>query len=362
VRAAVMERINEPLTEAEVDCDDLRQDEVLVRVTDSGICHSDRGAQLGHQDRQLPIVLGHEVAGVVARTGSHVTHVSVGDHVVGSAAAYCGTCRQCLLGQPQHCLSKGQVRADGTARLTAGGRPVQVMTGLGSFADHMIVSDRALVRVPPEMPLDKAALLGCAVVTGVGAVLHRARVRPGDTVAVVGCGGVGLNAIQAARMAGAAQIFAVDLVPAKLELAKAFGATYVVDASRQDSVETVREVSRGGVDHAFEVIGLPATIEQACQMTGLRGTTTIVGVAPIGSSMSLSPLAMMAGEKRVQGSRLGSANFRLDIPALCQLYLRGQLMLDELISEVIDLSQVNRGLDRLDSGETARSVIHFDHA
>jgi S-(hydroxymethyl)glutathione dehydrogenase / alcohol dehydrogenase len=362
MRAAVLNRFGEPLTETEVDLAEPAADEVLVRVTDSGICHSDRTVQLGSQDRPLPLILGHEAAGVVERVGSGVSGLQPGDHVVGCNSASCGQCLWCARGLPQHCSDKGQARADGSARLVRDGCEVHAFVGLGGFADHMLVSQRALVRIPSEMPLDKAALLGCAVLTGMGAVLHRAKVRAGQTVAVIGCGGVGLNAVQAARLAGAGRIFAVDINPVKLERACIFGATDAVDASRHDSVDAVLGLSGGGVDHALEVVGSGPTIEQAFQMTGVRGTTTVVGVPLPAATVTLPALVFMAAEKRIQGSRMGSANFRADVPLYCELYLRGQLLLDELISEVIDLSEVNQGLQALDGSDGARSVIHFEHA
>lgn len=297
---------------------------------------------------------------MVERAGSQVKGLVPGDHVVGCTAANCGQCLWCMRGEPQHCTNKGQTRADGSPRLFHDGDAVHALVGLGGFADHMLVSERALVRIPPEMPLDKAALLGCAVVTGMGAVLHRAKVRVGQTVAVIGCGGVGLNAVQAARVAGAGRIFAVDINPAKLERARTFGATDTIDASRQDSVEAVLNLSDGGVNHALEIVGSAPTIEQAFHMTGLRGTTTVVGVPHPAATVTLPASVIMGAEKRIQGSRLGSGNFKADIPLYCELYLRGQLLLDELISEVIDLSDVNRGLKALDGSDGARSVIHFD--
>ncbi|MBV9203890.1 MAG: Zn-dependent alcohol dehydrogenase [Actinobacteria bacterium] len=362
MRAAVLHHFGEPLAEADVELAEPAPDEVLVRVTDSGICHSDRTVHLGAQDRPLPLILGHEASGVVEQVGSQVTGLAPGDHVVGCSSAHCGQCLWCARGLPQHCSDKGQARADGSARLCLDGRDVHAFVGLGGFADHMLVSARALARIPPQMPLDKAALLGCAVLTGMGAVLHRASVRAGQTVAVIGCGGVGLNAVQGARLAGAGRIFAVDLNPAKLERARAFGATDTIDASRQDSADAVRQLSGGGVDHALEVVGSGPTIEQAFKMTGVRGTTTVVGVPHPAATVTLPAHVFMAAEKKIQGSRMGSANFRADIPLYCELYLRGQLLLDELISEIIDLSDVNRGLEALDGSDGARSVIHFEHA
>lgn len=360
MRAAVLESFGEPLVQSEVELTDLAPDEVLVRVVASGICHSDRTAQVGAQDRPLPLILGHEAAGVVERAGSAVTGFRAGDHVVGAASAYCGQCAYCLRGLTQHCADKGLTRSTGGARLLRDGAEVHAFVGLGGFAEHMLVSERALVRLPEEMPLDKGALLGCAVLTGIGAVRHRAGVQSGQSVAVIGCGGVGLNAVQGARLVGASRVIAVDLSPAKLERACEFGATDVVDASADDAVEVVRALTAGdGVDHALEVVGLGRTIEQAFAMTGVRGQVTVVGVARPEETVTLPAVAMMAFEKSVQGSRLGSGNFRVDVPLYSRMYLQGQLKLDELISEVIDLSEVTRGLEQLDGSDGARSVIHF---
>ena len=360
MRAAVLEKFDAPLVESDLELAEPARDEVLVRIVASGICHSDRSAHVGAQQRPLPAILGHEAAGIVEQVGTDVTTVRPGDHVVGSASAYCGRCTWCLRGLTQHCTEKGQARADGSARATRDGAEIHPYVGLGGFATHMLVSERAVVKLPEEMPLDKGALLGCAVLTGVGAVRNGARVQAGQTVAVIGCGGVGLNAVQGARLVGASRIIAVDLSAAKLDRARQFGATEVVDASADDPVQAVLALTDGGVDHALEVVGLPTTIEQAFGMTGVCGTTTVVGVAGAQAQVTLPALAIMATEKKVQGSRLGSGNFRLDVPLYSAMYLRGQLMLDELISEVIGLEDVNRGLTELDGSDGARSVIHFD--
>jgi S-(hydroxymethyl)glutathione dehydrogenase / alcohol dehydrogenase len=360
MRAALLEKFGAPLVEADVDVSEVAADEVLVRVVASGICHSDRSVHLGTQDRPLPLVLGHEASGVVEQVGAQVRGFRPGDHVVGAASAYCGTCQWCLRGWPQHCAEKGVTRTGGGARLTRDAAEVHAFVGLGGFATHMLVSERALVRLPDEMPLDKGALLGCAVLTGIGAIRHRAGVRAGETVAVIGCGGVGLNAVQGARLVGASRIIAVDLNAAKLDRAREFGATDVVDASADDPVEAVLSLTGGGVDHALEVVGLGRTIEQAFAMTGVRGATTVVGVARPDETVTLPAIAFMALEKGVRGSRMGSANFRVDVPLYSRMYLRGQLKLDELISEVIGLEDVTRGLEELDGSDGARSVIHFD--
>ena len=359
MRAAVLERFGEPLIEVDVEPAGIAPDEVLVRVVASGICHSDRTVHVGAQDRPLPLVLGHESSGVVEEVGSAVTMFAPGDHVVGSPSACCGRCGYCLRGLTQHCTDKGQTRTGGGPRLVRGGAEVHAFIGLGGFADHMLVSERGLVRIPDEMPLESAALLGCAGLTGVGAVRHRADVRAGQAVAVIGCGGVGLNAIQAARLVGATQIIAVDLNPAKLARARDFGATDVVAAAADDPVEAVRTLTDGGADQVLEVVGLGATIEQAFAMAGVHGRVTVVGVARPEETITLPAAALVTSERLIQGSRIGSGDFRVDIPLYCQMYMRGQLKLDELISEVIDLSEVTRGLEQLDSSDGARSVIRF---
>jgi S-(hydroxymethyl)glutathione dehydrogenase / alcohol dehydrogenase len=359
MRAAVLESFNSDLVEQSIELDAPAPDEVLVQVVASGLCHSDRSVHLGAQDRPLPLVLGHEASGVVTRVGAAVTGLRKGDHVVGSAAAFCGVCSQCLRGRPQHCTDKGNARASGEPRMTGSGRAVHAFVGLGGFATHMLVSERAVTRIPDEMPLEVAALLGCAVLTGLGAVRHRARVGIGDVVVVIGCGGVGLNAIQGARLAGASQIIAIDLNAAKLDRALQFGATTVVNAAQADPVDAVLHLTGGGAAHALEVVGRPETIQQAYAMVGVGGTVTVVGVTRPDDQIQLPAISMMS-EKRIQGSRMGSSNFRVDVPLYCDMYLRGQLMLDELISERIELSGVNGGLARLDGSDGARSVIRFD--
>lgn len=360
VKAAVLERFGQPLVLDELDVGDVAADEVLVRTVAVGLCHTDRTMQLGGQPLPLPLLLGHEAAGVVERVGSAVTSLRPGDHVVTCASAFCGECEWCTRGLLQHCVAKRRTRPEGRPpRLSRHGEPVNVLTGLGAFASEMLVYERALAKVPEEIPLDRAALLGCAVLTGVGAVRNRARVASGETVAVVGCGGVGLNVVQGARLCGAARIVAVDLLPAKLEQALRFGATDVVDASRGDAVEQVLELTGGGVDHAFEVVGRPATIEQAFAMTRTFGTATVVGVTRPGEVARI-PTDALLQEKRLQGSRMGSSRFRLDIELYSRLYLAGRLMLDELVSESIDLADINRGLEALDGSDLVRSVVIID--
>jgi S-(hydroxymethyl)glutathione dehydrogenase / alcohol dehydrogenase len=359
MQAAVLERFGGPLVIEDVDVAEAGPDEVLIRTAACGVCHSDRTIQLGAQPRPLPFLLGHEAAGVVEQVGAGVRGIRPGDHVVACGSAFCGSCEWCMRGLLQHCESKGWARADGEPpRLTLHGQSLPALVGLGAFASHLLVHERAVAVIPPEMPLDRAALLGCAVLTGMGAVRHRAQVAAGQTVAVIGCGGVGLNAIQGARMCGAARIVAVDLAAAKLTRAQTFGATDVVDASDGDPVGAVRELTGGGVDHALEVVGSAATIQQAFAMTRTYGTTTVIGVTRPEEVISVPAYELMQ-EKRLQGSRLGSSAFRLDIPLYCRLYLDGRLMLDELVSDTIALPDVNAALTALDGSDAARSVIAF---
>jgi S-(hydroxymethyl)glutathione dehydrogenase/alcohol dehydrogenase len=240
------------------------------------------------------------------------------------------------------------------------GKPVNPFAGLGAFAERMVVHRNAIVTVPKELPLDRAALLGCAVVTGVGSVVNGARVAPGSTVAVIGCGGIGLNLIQGAVLAGAGRIIAIDLQKKKLDLARIFGATDVIDASSADDpVKAVQELTKGGVDYAFEAIGLTKTAEQAFAMIRPGRTAYLVGVPPMGASIQLPGIAMLMLGKGLQGLFMGSSRFKQDIPMLASLYLRGRLKLDELIAERITLAQVNEGYAKMRTGEQARSVIVF---
>ena len=359
MRAAALEVAQGPLRVIDVDVDRPEDNEILVRTAACGVCHSDLTVRSAPAPGPLPLVLGHEAAGVVEAVGSSVTAFTPGDRVVTCPAAFCGNCEWCIGGRPQLCVDKGRQRRPGSPpRLTAGGEPVAAFAGLGGFAETLLVSERAAVRIPDDLPLDKAALLGCAVVTGMGAVLNTARVRPGETVAVIGCGGVGLNAVQAARFAGAARIIAVDKLVSKLGRATEFGATDIVDAGAVDPVDAVVELTRGGVDHAFEVVGRPATVEQAFAMLRTGGTATVVGVPRPEDRISIPPMQLLF-EKRLQGTQMGSTRFRLDVPLYARLYLDGRIKLDELATRVITLEDVDRALDGLDDYEGARSIVRF---
>jgi len=357
MRAAVLHEFGSDLTIEDVELATPDPDEVLVRVVASGVCHTDRTLQLGAQPLSLPLLLGHEIAGIVEAVGPGVTYLAPGDRVAACASSFCGTCRWCMRGELQHCENKGRTRAAGRPpRLTLHGAPVSVVTGLGGFAEAMLVHERTLVKLPEEMPLDKAALLGCAGITGLGAVRHAAKVQLGQTVAVIGCGGVGLTVIQGARLAGAATIIAIDRIPEKLEMARRLGATHLVDAGVDDPVAAVKELTHGGVDHAIEVVGIESTIEQAFAMLDTMGTATVVGVARPEMQIRIPAIELLS-EKRLQGTKMGSARFRLDVPLYCQMYLDGRLDLDALLTETIPLERVSAALTALDRPVGARTLV-----
>ena len=360
MRAAVLTRVPGPLEILDVRVDAPGPREVLVRVAASGLCHSDLHFMEGKYATDTPIVLGHEAAGVVEAVGSEVVGFRPGDRVSACLSVFCGRCEHCLRGRPSLCQAPERQRApDQPPRLSIDGARVYQFARLGAFAEQVLVHEHALVKIRPEMPLDRAALIGCAVVTGVGAVANTAKVALGSTVAVLGCGGIGLNCIQGAALAGASRVIAVDTLAWKLELARAFGATDVVDASEEDTVERVRELTDGGVEYAFEAIGLKTTAEQAFAMLRRGGTATLIGMIPEGQSVEFPGSDLVFEGKVVQGSNMGSNRFRLDIPRYVDLYLSGRLKLDELISARIGLDDVNEGYERLKRGEVARSVIVF---
>lgn len=334
--------------------------EVLIDVRASGLCHSDLHVASNDVGFPMPAVLGHEVAGVVAAVGSEVTQVSVGDHVVTSPVHSCGTCTGCRTGRPYQCRfpSHTSRAPDSSPRLSLDGRALTQFIGVGGFAEQVLVHQNIVVPVPHEIPFDRAALLGCGVVTGAGAAINTARIRPGDTVAVIGAGGVGLNVIQGARLAGATRIIAIDLQPAKLELATAFGATDVINGGAADAVAEVLKLTGGGVTHAFEVIGLKPTTEQAVAMLATGGTAYLIGVHQPGVTIEVTPFGdLMGKQKGIRGVAMGSSNIVVDIPVYANLYLQGRFKLDELVSAHISLDEIDDGYRSLLSGAVARSVI-----
>jgi S-(hydroxymethyl)glutathione dehydrogenase / alcohol dehydrogenase len=360
VRAAVLYEYGRPLVVQELDLEEPRAGEVLVRMAASGVCHSDLHSVQGVHPGPMPAVIGHEGAGVVEQVGPGVTNVAPGDHVILTWLPYCGACRQCLRGRANLCenlaWSDSGLMMDGTVRLSHEGRPIHHYT-TSSFAEMAVVPAQTAFKVDDGLPLTELALMGCAVMTGVGAVLNTAKVRAGDSVAVVGCGGVGLNIVQGAAIAAASRIVAIDMEPVKLELARELGATETVLASAGDPVETV--FAGGGlVDYAFEAIGRPATVELATQLVRPGGEAILVGMAPPDARVPFNPLDLTLGEKAIRGCWYGSCRPPIDFPILLDLYAAGRLRLDLLVTPCT-LDGVNDAMDAIEAGKTARSVIVF---
>jgi S-(hydroxymethyl)glutathione dehydrogenase/alcohol dehydrogenase len=360
VQAAVLRAVPGALTIEELTVERPGPNEVLVRTAHAGLCHSDLHFVDGVSPVQLPVVLGHEGSGIVEAVGEQVTYVRPGDHVVACVSAFCGQCRRCLSGRPYLCEGREALLARRSAPLrdTDEGA-VRTFSGLGTFGEQMLVHEHSIAKIRDDMPLAVSALIGCAVTTGIGAVVRTAEVAPGSTVAIVGCGGIGLAAVQGARLVGAAQVIAVDVADDKLERARALGATQTVDARSTDPVGAVRDLTSGGVDYSFEAIGTKATAEQCVAMLAPRGTATIIGVVPAGIDLQISAHDLLVGEKRLQGCRMGSNRFRLDMPWYCDLYLDGRLMLDQMVTARRPLAEIGSGFDDLRRGEGARTVIDF---
>jgi S-(hydroxymethyl)glutathione dehydrogenase/alcohol dehydrogenase len=362
MKAAVLNEYGQPLQIEEVTIDPPRAGEVQIRIGATGVCHSDYHVIKGEWKYGLPMILGHEAAGVVDAVGPDVTGVKPGDHAVLSFRPACGECRLCALGRSVLCEGYTGDRFkmhDGTARVHRNGEDLSVLGRMGSFAEQVIVPAEQVVPVRKDVSMEVLALIGCAVTTGVGAVVNAAKVEPGSTVAVIGCGGVGLNVIQGAGLVSASRIIAVDLLDNKLEYARQFGATDTVNAKTGDPVEQVRELTGGGVDYAFEVIGNGTTVEQTIQMTRTGGTACIVGMAPQGTRSTFDPLLFVTKETKLIGTWYGSARPRIDFPRMVELTLSGKLKVQELISRRYSLDQINEGFERLGRGEVARGVIVF---
>jgi len=361
VKAAVMRANNAPFEIEEVEIDRPGLGEVLLRTAASGICHSDLTVLEGGLPFPPPCILGHEPAGVVEEVGEGVDDFSPGDHVIGCTTRWCGVCRFCTEGRPYLCPTQYEGRpADSKPRLwDQAGDPIGQFANLSSFAEKMLCPERSLVKIRGDMPLDRAALIGCGVTTGLGAALRTVNIPAGASVAIVGCGGVGLAALQGARIGGAGQIIAVDNQAWKFDLARKLGATDCVDASDGDAVAAVHDLTGGGADFVFECIGLVATVQQSVAMTGRGGTAVLVGVVPMTEMVPLSAADLTLQEKKVTGSYMGSNRFRFDMPKYIDFYLDGRLRLDEMISSRIELGEVNDAFDRLRKGEVARQVIVF---
>ena len=332
--------------------------EVLVDVRASGLCHTDL-LFATHDFVPLPAVLGHEVSGVVAAVGPDVGQLRVGDHVVGSLAQACGACARCLAGRSFQCRRPESTlrRATDAPRLSRNGVALLQGFGLAGFAERALIHENQLAVVPKELPFAQAALLGCGVVTGAGSVLNTANVSAGDTVVIFGAGGVGLNAVSGARIAGASKIVVIDIQPKRLEEARRFGATDVVDSAQTNSVDAVRGLLPAGADHVFDFVGLKAVAEQGLEMLGAGGGLYLVGVARPDVEIGINIVNAIGGQKRVQGVNLGSTNAKRDIPMYAELYLQGRMNLDDLVSRTISLRDVNDGYESLKSGALNRVVV-----
>jgi S-(hydroxymethyl)glutathione dehydrogenase/alcohol dehydrogenase len=363
-RAVVCRELNRPVVVEEISVDPPRAGEVTIRVAACGVCHSDLSATNGTIALPPPLVLGHEAAGEVIEVGEGVGTLAPGDHVVSSFIYMCGKCRFCAAGRPVLCLEQGKALRtlpDGTLRTRdARGEPLGIFSGCGVMAEYATLHLDNLVKIDPSVPLDRAALVGCAVTTGVGAVFNTARVAPGSVVAVLGCGGVGLNVIQGAAIAGAERIVAIDALEAKLDMAKRFGATDVLAAKPGEDVsKALKKLTGGGPDYAFECVGNGELAAAAYRAIRRGGLAIVVGVARPGDSTTLRTMTLPFEEKTITGSYFGSCVPKVDFPRMLGLYLGGRLKLDELITKRYRIDEAPRAFADLESGANARGVIVF---
>jgi S-(hydroxymethyl)glutathione dehydrogenase/alcohol dehydrogenase len=361
-KAAVLYEIKKPVVVEDVDLMEPGAHEVQVRWAANGVCHSDLHVITGDYPHPLPVVLGHEAAGVVEKVGAGVETVKPGDHVCSSYIPSCGKCGYCIGGQPTMCALRDKPRwfmLDGTPRLVRNGQGLHHFLQVAGYATHTVLPEQSVIPIRKDAPLDVACLVSCGVLAGAGPVFNRAKVPPGASVAVWGCGGVGLNTIQMSRLVGAGKIIAVDVVPQKLAWAEEFGATHMVDASKEDPVARVQALSgMGGVDFSFEVVGTQKTIEQALLATHRGGTCVVVGVSPAGTRISVDP-GLLLQQRVLTGSSFGAGHQRTDVPMLIDLYMSGKYKLQERISRRVGLSELNHAFDLMLEGEVKRSVVVY---
>jgi len=359
MKAAVCYEFGKPLVIEDVEIDPPQKGEVKVRVAATAVCHSDIHIIKGELAGRLPLVAGHESSGVVEEVGENVTLVKPGDTVVVSLLRSCGRCLRCTTGAPHLCEAVWPLDTESRLHNKRGDR-LEHGARVGSFAEYVIVDESQVVQVPSEMPMDRMALLACGVITGFGAVVNTAQVKPLSSVVVVGIGGVGLNAVQGAVFSGANPIIAVDMLNNKLQAARAFGATHTIDASHEDAAAVVRGLTSGrGADYVFVTVGSIAAITQGFSMSGSRGTTIIVGVPPLTEVVSLPPFMLTFFERTVTGSFMGSTRLTVEVPRLVDLYQAGHLKLDELITGRYTLEQINEAIESVEKGEALRNVIMF---
>jgi len=354
----VLHEAKQPLTIEEVSVRDLHPSEVLVRTAVSGVCHTDLHMANGDWAIETPAVLGHEATGTVETVGSNVRYVRPGDRVLLSGMPLCGRCDFCLSGRPYLCRDEG-LRQLTTDRLSWNGRPVTQYSFVSAFAEQMLTVETGVLKLPEEMPFAEATLIGCGVMTGVGAALYTAKVPGGAVAAVIGCGGVGLSIVQGCRIAGASRILAIDVLGHRLELARQMGATDLINASKVDPVEAAKELTADGVEYAFEAIGRVDAARQAFQMVQRGGTAVIVGGMPTGAEISLPGLDFLWEAKSVIGCLYGSTRFREHMPKLISLYMQGRLKLSEMISQHYTLDKINESFRAMERGEVVRPMIDF---
>lgn len=359
MKAAVLHEVGESKLDLRDDVTtiDVGPGDVRVAIKATGVCHSDLSAMNGTLPSRFPLVLGHEGAGEIVEVGPSVTDVAVGDHVILCWSPQCGECRNCVNGQPQLCMHF-VMRSFTEPRFVMGGEPCFGMAGAGTFAEQVVIPSAGAIKVGTDIPFDIASLIGCGVMTGVGAAINAAKVEPGSSVLVIGCGGVGISAIQGARICGAATIVAVDMVDRKLEWAKQFGATHAVKPD--DVPALVQELTAGeGFDYCFEVVGRSSTIRSAYDWTRRGGTTVVVGVGRMDDLVSFNAFEIFYAEKTLKGTYYGSANIRRDFPRLLNLWRAGQLDLDGMITRRIGLADVNDAFVAMEAGEVIRQVIEL---
>jgi S-(hydroxymethyl)glutathione dehydrogenase / alcohol dehydrogenase len=365
MRAAVLTEINQPLQILDLEQEPPHAGEVRVRVKAAGVCMSDQHIINGDWPLPLPMVLGHEAAGIVVENGPGVAGVAPGDHVIFSFRPHCGHCRYCSSGQTVLCIGRNDsprwLMHDGTARVRLNGEPVNQMARIGTFAEEVVCPAEQVVKIRPDLPFTHAAIIGCSVATGIGAVIRHARVPAGSSVLVIGCGGVGLNVVQGARLAGAHPIIACDLRDNKLDYARSFGATHTINAASADVVKRVRELSGGlGVDTAFDAIGSEATALQAVDAVAPGGRAVLVGIPAFSTRAPISPSQIVYGEKIISGTYYGSVRPNIDFPILADLDMEKRIDLDSLISRTYRFDQINDGFRLMLDGAVARGVIVFD--
>lgn len=361
MKAALLNAFGQHLVIEDIALGNPQHNEVRVEVAATGLCHTDLHFMQGHLPIQVPTVLGHETSGIVSVVGKGVSYLKVGDHVIGCLSAFCGCCEMCLSGRPSICEDQEvlQRSKDAPPRLSNTKGSISQFMNLSGFAEAMLVHENALTKIDTAVPLDKAALLGCGVLTGWGAVTRTANIRAGESVAIFGCGAVGLSTIQAARLAGAVEVFAIDLNPQRLDFAKQLGATHICNPKHDDPIAHVlTKTNNQGVHAAFEAVGNPKLVEQAFQVTRKGGKTIMIGMMGLEQRISL-PFGHFVAERSVMGCDMGSNQFRTDIPRLARLYMDGRLNLDDMLTARIKLNEINQGFKAMEAGQGIRTIIDF---